>query len=375
MPATTTLIPILDLTRQYETLRHEVEAALCAVAESGQYILGKNVTAFEQEVAQYLGVKHAIGCANGTDAIFLAMKALQLQPGDEVITTPFTYVATSESVIHAGAKPVFVDVDPVTFNLDVTQIEAKITPKTKAILPVHLYGLPANMAALRQIADKHNLFIVEDCAQAIGAKFNGTCVGGLSDIGTFSFFPTKNLGAMGDGGMVTTNNDGLADRLRMLRVHGSRQRYYHEEAGINSRLDDMQAAVLRIKLKHLTNWNSARQLAARRYNDLLAPLADQVITPSIPEGYTHVFHQYTIQFKTADRDTVQKKLLEAGVQSMIYYPVPQYKQQSHAFLNEQAADYPESEQLAGQVLSLPIFPEITEEEQIRVAEALKAALA
>jgi len=369
------LIPILDLTRQYETLRPEVEAALCAVAESGQYILGKNVKAFEEEMAEYLGVKHVIGCANGTDALFLALKALKLQPGDEVITTPFTYVATSESIIHAGQRPVFVDVDPVTYNLDIAQIEAKITPKTKAILPVHLYGLPTDMTALKAIADKHNLFIVEDCAQAIGAKFNGTSVGAIGDIGCFSFFPTKNLGAMGDGGMLTTNDDNLAERLRMLRVHGSRQRYYHEEAGINSRLDEMQAAVLRIKLKHLTNWNAARQLAARRYTDLLAPLADKLVTPSIPEGSTHVFHQYTIQLKTADRDTLQKKLLDAGVQSMIYYPVPQYKQQSHAFLNLTATDYLVSEKLSGQVLSLPIFPEITEEEQIRVAEALKAALA
>lgn len=370
-------IPILDLTRQYKALKADIERAICDVAESGQYILGPNVRAFESEVAEFLGVKHAIGCASGTDALLLACMALKIGEGDEVITTPFTYVATSESVIHAGATPVFADIDPDTFNFDLESVKKCITPKTKAILPVHLYGQPCDMTALKQLAKEHNLYVIEDCAQSIGSEFNGTKTGVEGDIGCFSFFPTKNLGAFGDGGLVTTNDDALAERLRMLRAHGSRERYYHEESGLNSRLDEMQAAILRIKLPHLDQWNQGRREAANRYNDLLKPYAEKVQTPVVIENCTPVFHQYTIRLKGLtgeERSTVQAKLRDHGVMAMIYYPVPQYKQQSHAFLNVSADAFPVTEKTCDEVLSLPMFPEITAEEQQYVVSALVSVL-
>ncbi|MEB3286226.1 MAG: DegT/DnrJ/EryC1/StrS family aminotransferase [Vampirovibrionales bacterium] len=388
-----TVIPILNLTRQYESLQAELSQAVTQVAAGGVYILGENVKKFEEEMAAWLGVKHVVGCASGTDALYLALKALKIgtdnnKPGynymvDEVITTAFTFVATSESIIHAGAKPVFVDVDPETYNLDAEQVEAAITPNTKAIMPVHLYGQPCDMAALKAIADKHKLAIIEDCAQAVGAKFDGKSVGGIGDIGCFSFFPSKNLGAMGDAGMATTNDDELAARLRMLRVHGSRQRYYHEESGLNSRLDEIQAAALRIKLKHIASWNERRREVAAYYNDLLKPLSATLQTPVIAEQCLPVFHQYTVKLKLANapgdqketRNDLQKKMLDAGVQTMIYYPVPQYRQQSHAFLNLPHNGFlPVTEAVCDQVLSLPMFPEITKEEQETVVEALKKAL-
>lgn len=371
------MIPILELTRQYARFQKEINQALTNVAASGHYILGPNVQAFEEEAARYLGVKHAIGCASGTDALFLAMKALKIGSGDEVLTTPFTYIATSESIALAGAKPVFSDVDRGTFNLNTTKLESLITPRTKAILPVHLYGLPANMEPIMDLARKHNLYVVEDCAQAIGAEYKGRKVGSIGDVGCFSFFPTKNLGAFGDGGLVTTNDDTLADRLRMLRVHGSRTRYYHEEAGLNSRLDEMQAAILRIKLPCIDEFNARRNEIARRYDELLAPLSQYLEIPLIPEGRTHVFHQYTIKLKTDNRelrDRLQGALREAGVMSMIYYPVPLYEQQTHAALNCNPADYPQSERLRYQVLSLPMFPELTDHEIQTVVQTLETTL-
>jgi dTDP-4-amino-4,6-dideoxygalactose transaminase len=372
------LIPILNLTRQYELLKDRINDALIRVAASGHYILGPEVKAFEEEMAQHLGVKHVIGCANGTDALFLALKALRIGEGDEVITTPFSYMATSESIVRAGAKPVFIDIEPDSMNFDVTLLEAAITPRTKAILPVHIFGQSADMDAVRRIAQAHNLTIIEDCAQAIGSEFKGKKVGGIGDIGCFSFFPSKNLGCLGDGGMCTTNDDELAERLRMLRVHGSRQRYYHEEPGLNSRLDEIQAAVLRVKLKHIDEWNEARRTVATRYDELLKPLADWVKTPFRHTDGTHVFHQYTLQLQAPEaaklRAEVQKKLQEAGIQSMIYYPVPLYKQQTHADLNLNPADFPVCERISDQVLSLPMFPELTAEEQQQVANALAQVL-
>jgi dTDP-4-amino-4,6-dideoxygalactose transaminase len=372
------LIPILNLTRQYELLKDRINDALIRVAASGHYILGPEVKAFEEEMAQYLGVKHVIGCANGTDALFLALKALRIGEGDEVITTPFSYMATSESIVRAGAKPVFIDVEPDTMNFDVTLLEAAITPRTKAILPVHIFGQSANMDKVRRIAQAHNLTIIEDCAQAIGSEFKGQKVGGIGDIGCFSFFPSKNLGCLGDGGMCTTNDDELAERLRMLRVHGSRQRYYHEEPGLNSRLDEIQAAVLRVKLKHIDEWNEARRTVATRYDELLKPLADWVKTPFRHTDGTHVFHQYTLQLQGPEpaklRAELQKKMQESGVQSMIYYPVPLYKQQTHADLHLNPTDFPVCERISDQVLSLPMFPELTTEEQQQVADALAQVL-
>ncbi len=367
------MIPILNLTRQYEGLRADIEPLLLDVAASGYYILGPHVKAFEEEIASYLGVKHAIGCANGTDALFLAMKALGIGKGDEVITTPFTYIATSEAIIQAGGTPVFVDIDPATFNVDITQVESAITPNTKAILPVHLYGQPTDMDELMAVAGKHNLKVVEDCAQAIGAHYDNQSVGGFGDIGCFSFFPTKNLGAMGDGGLLTTNDDELAEKLRMLRVHGSKERYYHEMSGINSRLDEIQAAILRVKLKHLDTYNSRRQAIAKRYTELLASVSECVITPATGDKRNHVYHQYTVRIKGNDgnlRNRIQEKMVELGVQSMIYYPVPQTRQESHAHLKCNPEAFKQTEIACNEVLSLPVFPELTDEEVDKVAKVL-----
>lgn len=375
------MIPILNLTRQYEQLKTQIDEALIRVAASGHYILGPEVKAFEEEMAQYLGVKHVIGCANGTDALFLALKALKIGPGDEVITTPFSFVATSEAIVRAEAKPVFVDIEPETMNIDVTKLETAITPKTKAILPVHIFGQSSDMDALRAVAKAHNIAIIEDCAQSIGSEYKSKKTGAIGDIGCFSFFPSKNLGAMGDGGMCTTNDDELAERLRMLRVHGSRKRYYHEEPGINSRLDEMQAAILRIKLKHLDEWLHARRAVADNYDRLLAPLAEWVKTPYRDANAKHVFHQYTMQIQPQGnkkpiqiRAEIQQKLQDAGVQSMIYYPVPLYKQETHADLKLSVADYPVCERVSDQVLSLPMFPELRLDEQEAVVKALEQAL-
>jgi len=379
-----TTIPILDLTRQYERFASDYQQAAIDVLASGRYILGPNVTAFETEVAQFLGVKHAIGCANGTDALYLSMLALGIGAGDEVITTPFTYIATSESMLRAGATPVLVDVEYDTFNINVAAIEQAITPRTKAIAPVHLYGLPVDMAPLMALAQKHNLLVLEDCAQAIGATYTGgsytaQSVGTFGQLSGFSFFPTKNLGAFGDGGLMTTNDDALAERVRMLRVHGSRQCYIHELPGINSRLDEIQAALLRIKLPYLTQLNARRQTIAARYTEAFKTrLADYCTPPHIPAGRTHVFHQYTLKLHTthaAQRDAVQAQLkAEHGVQSMIYYPIPQYEQPTHAHLGYTperiTQEFPVCETLRRQVLSLPVFPELSDDEVQRVIDAV-----
>lgn len=372
------MIPILNLTRQYEQLKTPINDALIRVAASGHYILGPEVKAFEEEMARYLGVKHVIGCANGTDALFLALAALKIGAGDEVITTPFSYMATSESIVRAGAKPVFVDIEPDTMNMDVSLLQAALTPKTKAILPVHIFGQAANMDEIVRFARQHNLAIVEDCAQAIGSEYKGSKVGGIGEIGCFSFFPSKNLGAFGDGGMCTTNDDELAERLRMLRVHGSRKRYYHEESGLNSRLDEIQAAILRVKLPHINEWNHARQAVADRYDAQLKSLSQFVKTPYRHTDGKHVFHQYTLQLQgdkpTQLRDQLQQALQQSDVQSMIYYPVPLYRQQTHADLKLNPADYPVCEDISDRVLSLPMFPELTLEEQETVVRVLADAL-
>jgi dTDP-4-amino-4,6-dideoxygalactose transaminase len=372
------MIPILNLTRQYDRLKDKINQAMIDVAASGHYILGPNVQAFEKEMASYLDVKYVWGCANGTDALFLALAALKIGAGDEVITTPFSYMATSESISRVGAKPVFTDIDPATFNMDLDGLEALITPNTKAIIPVHLYGQSVDMDRLMAIAKKHNLAVIEDCAQAIGAEWKGRKVGTIGDIGCFSFFPSKNLGAFGDGGMVTTNDEPLSERLKMLRVHGSRKRYYHEEAGLNSRLDELQAAILRVKLPFIDEWNGNRRNIAHRYNELLKPLASVLETPIEAEHTVPVYHQYTLKFKTETaelRDRVQAELQQEGVQTMIYYPVPLYSQQTHADLGLKPSDFPLTERVSHQVLSLPIFPEMTEEEQNTVVEALNKVLA
>ena len=364
------MIPILDLTEQYRTLKADIDRAVGEVFEGGHYINGPNVKALETEIASYIGTAHAVGLNSGTDALHLALRALDVGPGDEVITTPFTFVATTEAIGIVGATPVFVDIDPVTFNMDPTLIEAAITPRTKVILPIHLYGHPAPMREILAIASKHGLAVVEDCAQAIGAAIEGQRVGSFGDVGAFSFFPSKNLGAYGDGGMVTTNRTELADRMRSLRAHGGRVKYHHEELGVNSRLDEVQAAVLRVKLPHLDSWIANRRANAAWYSQNLG--AD-VATPAETPGTLHAYHQYTI--RVAQRERVQKQLADAGIQTMVYYPVPLHLQEVHAALGGKAGDFPHSERAALEVLSLPMFPELKPEAREAVRAAVANALA
>ncbi len=378
-------IPILDLKPQYQAIKDEIQMAINQVLESGQFILGPTVSAFETSAADYLGVKHAIGVNSGTDALLIGLRALGISSGDEVITTPFSFFATAESISMVGAKPVFVDIRPDTFNIDPALIEAAITPKTKAIMPVHLYGNPAAMAQILEISEKHNLKVIEDCAQAFGALYKGDCngcscqqssrdrisgqyVGTLGNVGAFSFFPTKNLGAYGDGGLITTNDDEIADIARMLRVHGAKERYCNLMLGYNSRLDAMQAAILQVKLRHIEQWNNKRRWVADTYNRLLADV-DGLIPP-VPSG-GHVFHQYTIRLLGRCRDRIKQSLADAGIGAMIYYPIPQDK------LPIYAGEYPElpvSNQLAQEVLSLPMWPELSLEQIETVVASLKKAL-
>jgi len=365
------MIPLCDLSLCYQQLKPEIDAAMQEVAAGTRYILGPNVKALEQEVADYLGVTHAIGVNSGTDALHLALRALEIGPGDEVITTPFTFIATTEAIGLVGARPVFVDIEPGTLNIDPQRIEAAIPSRTKAIIPVHLYGRPCNMTAIMEIARRHDLRVVEDCAQSLGASCDGQRLGTIGDVGCLSFFPSKNLGCLGDGGMVVTGDAKIYERVEMLRRHGGRVKYHHEELGLNSRLDELQAAVLRVKLPHLDRWNAARQQAAARYEDLLGPLCE---TPPADAEYAQpsVWHQYTIQVDR--RDEVLAHLKSAGVGSAIYYPVPLHLQQVHAKLNHRRGDFPVSEQAADRCLSLPMFPELSAAQQRQVADTLRQAV-
>jgi dTDP-4-amino-4,6-dideoxygalactose transaminase len=339
------------------------------VFSGGHFINGPNVKALEAEIAEYVGSKHAVALNSGTDALHLALRALDIGPRDEVITTPFTFVATTEAIGIVGATPVFVDIDPRTYNLNVEQIESVITPRTRAILPVHLYGCPAPMDEIMAIARRHDLAVIEDCAQAIGAKIGTRCVGTFGQFGAFSFFPSKNLGAYGDGGMLVTDDPALADRARSLRGHGGRVKYYHEELGVNSRLDEVQAAILRVKFPYLEQWIENRRAAAGRYTAAFA--ASDLQVPVEPADARHVYHQYTL--RVPDRDRVQQEMREAGVETMVYYPVPLHLQKVHAALNLREGAFPESERAAREVLSIPMYPEITQDVQQRVVEAVYAA--
>ena len=363
-------IPSFDLTRQNAALKDKLMKVLTSVIEKGQFILGESVSAFEEEVARLCGVKFGIGVANGSDALYLSLLALDIGPGDEVITTPFTFFATAGAVARAGARPVFADIDAATWNLDPALVESKITPRTRAILPVHLYGCPAEMASLMALAEKNNLKIIEDAAQAIGAVYNGKKVCSLSDAACLSFFPTKNLGAFGDAGMVVTDNPDLADRLRLLRVHGARPKYYHQLLGVNSRLDELQAAVLRLKLESLPQWNARRRSIAALYSELLKEPAEEgsLRLPAVPDGVEHVFHQYTVQ--TAERDRLQAWLKERGIGTTIYYPQPLHLQKVFASYGHKEGDFPVAEKAAREVLSLPMFPELTDDEVKTVAKAI-----
>jgi dTDP-4-amino-4,6-dideoxygalactose transaminase len=373
-------VPPFDLTRQYQLIGEEVSAAVQEVLNSGYYIGGPVVESFEQQFAEYTGVGQCVACNSGTDALYLALRALQIGPGDEVITTPFTFIATAEVITAVGAKPVFVDIDAKTFNLDITQLRTAITKRTKAIVPVHLFGQPVDMTALMAIAQERGVAVIEDCAQAVGAEWAGKKVGSIGHIGCFSFYPTKNLGACGDGGAVTTNDPAIAASIRMLRNHGmSCDRYRHEATGINSRLDALQAAILQIKLPYLDRWNDARREVAASYHHMLKPVPGVVIPQELPGGRA-VWNQYTIRL-TKDssssnyRDEVRNQLQQLGVSSMVYYPLPLHLQPVYKDLGYQPGQFPVVEQACYEVLSLPMFPELSFEEQQQVVYGLKDCLA
>lgn len=359
------MIPMVDLKSQYNEIKDEVFATLTEIFESNIFILGPKVREFEAKVAKYHDMPEAIGVASGTDALHLALKALGIKKGDEVITTPFTFFATTEAIMYLDAIPVFVDIDPSTFNIDPTKIESKITPKTKAILPVHMFGHPAEMGKIMEIANKHGLKVVEDCAQAFGAEVEGKKVGSIGDAGCFSFYPSKNLGAWGDGGMITVKDKSVADEIRRLRNHGTVATYVHSEVGFNSRLDEIQAGILLVKLKRIDEYNDRRRKKADLYTDLLD---GAVICPKELEGYRHVYHQYTI--KSPKRDRIQQALKEKEISSTIYYPVPVHHQAPLRALGYKEGDFPIAEKAAKEVLSLPICPELDEAVIGKIAQAV-----
>lgn len=363
-------IPVLDLSAQYRSIEREIDEAIREVVGGGRFILGPNVKELEKEIAAYCGCEFGVGVASGTDALLLSLLALGIGPGDEVITTPFSFVATASSISRTGATPVFVDIDPPTYNIDPTKIEEKITERTKAILPVHLYGQPAAMQPIMNLADRYHLRVVEDCAQAIGAEYRGRKVGSFGDIGCFSFYPTKNLGAYGDGGMVVTDDPGITEKVDLLRRQGGRVKYYHEVLGFNSRLDELQAAILRVKLRHLDGWNESRRHVARRFDELLASC--DVVTPFVARDVQHVYHQYTIRAER--RDQLREYLRERGIGTMIYYPLSLHKQRLYQNLGYAGGSLPISERGEREVLSLPMYPELELDQQLYVVETLRAAL-
>jgi dTDP-4-amino-4,6-dideoxygalactose transaminase len=361
-------VPLLDLKAQYRVIKAEVMAALEAVCDEQGFVLGPRVAAFEEATAQYIGSRYAIGCASGSDALLLSLMAMGVKAGDEVITIPFTFFATAGAVSRLGAKPVFVDIQPDTFNIDPALMERAITPRTKAIIPVHLFGQCADMAAINEIAKRKKIYVIEDACQAIGAAQQGKRAGILGDAGCFSFFPSKNLGGFGDGGLITTNDKALADSMAMLRVHGSQVRYLHEAIGFNSRLDALQAAVLQVKLKYLDQWTEGRRRNAERYRQLFAQTkhADRVTLPPTAPGNFHVYNQFTV--RAPKRDELRAFLKEKGVGSEVYYPLPMHLQNCYRELGHQKGSFPLSERAAEEVMSLPIYPELTEPQQSFVVE-------
>lgn len=362
------MIPMVDLKKQYQLLKTEMDTQLQQVFDATQFILGPNVMAFEKEAASYLKVKHALSCASGTDALHLALRAAGIKAGDEVITSTFTFIATAEAICYVGAIPVFVDIDPKTFNLDPELVAQAITPRTRAIIPVHLFGQPANMPALMALAKQHNLITIEDCAQSFGAAIKDTMTGNFGLAGCHSFFPSKNLGCYGDGGMITTDDDKLAADIRVLRNHGSQQRYHHDVIGYNSRLDEIQAAILRVKLRHIENFNTERRRAAHTYSRLLA---GSVITPYEDGIGNHVYHQYTVL--SPKRDVIMQKLTAAQIANAIYYPIPLHRQK--VFVHDYAdISLPISEKVASECMSLPIYPELTDEQIGTIVATIKSAL-
>ena len=366
-------VPLLDLQTQYVSLRDEVRQAIDRVFESQRFVLAGEVQKLERAIAAYVETKHAVGCASGSDAVLLALMALDLRPGDEVITTPFTFFATGAAITRVGARPVFVDIDPRTYNLDASRVSDAITSRTKVILPVHLYGQCADMDALLALGERHGITIVEDAAQAIGATDRGRRAGSMGLVASFSFYPTKNLGGAGDGGILSTNDDGVAQRLRRLRNHGGHNEYQHEEVGINSRLDELQAAVLNVKLPHLDAWSDERARKAAVYDEMLtgAGLSFEVITPFVRDNARHIFHQYVIRVPKY-RDDLMEHLKQHGVGTKVYYPIPLHRQECFADLGYKAGDLPESEKAANETFALPAYPELTETQQAYVVETIKS---
>src|SRR5215203_493299 len=364
-------IPIVDLSFEIDALWDELNAAIQDELRSGQFIMGPTVTAFEAEVADYLGVEHAIGVNSGTDALVISLRTLGVDAGDEVITSSFTFFATAEAISQVGAVPIFVDIDPKTYNIDPALIEEKITSRTKAILPVHIFGQAADMDSILETAGKHGLMVLEDVAQAFGGEYKGEKLGTIGHIGTFSFFPSKNLGGYGDGGLIATDDKDVAEEARMLRTHGAKKKYHNEVIGYNSRLDSIQAAILRVKLPHIDQWNERRRQIAGHYDQMLRGVAG-VVTPHKAPYARHAYHQYTVRIVDGRRDAVRKHLAEAGIGAMIYYPVPVHQLPVYAQLN---VNLPLTEDAAGEVLSLPIWPQLSQTVQERVVTSLQQALA
>ena len=364
-------IPILDLTAQYKSIKKEIDAAVMKVIESQHFILGEEVEKFEGEVAVYCGIKYAVGVASGTDALILSLRALGIGEGDEVITAPFTFFATAESVSIVGAKPVFVDIDPNTYCINPELIEDAITKKTKAVIPVHLFGQCADMDAILEIAQRYSLKVIEDTAQAMGAVYKGRQAGSMGDAGALSFFPSKNLGGFGDGGMVVTNNKELADKVRMLRVHGSTIRYIHSNIGTNSRLDALQAAILRVKLRHLNEWLEGRRKVAQYYNENLKGLP--IITPYAPPYNIHTYHLYVLRVKPSP-EKLAKFLNDAGIEARTYYPVSLHLQECYKGIGYKKGDFKESESASPQTVAIPLYPELGAKEQKFIVEKINENL-
>jgi len=362
--------PFLDLQAQFATIKDEVMSAIAQVMESQHFILGPEVSKLETEVGSYIGSQAAIGCASGSDALLLALMACDLQPGDEVVTTPFTFVATAGSIARLGARPVFVDIDPETYNIDVRQIEAAMTPRTRALMPVHLFGLAAELKPILELGSRLGIPVIEDAAQAIGARYEGQMAGNLGTFGCFSFFPSKNLGGAGDGGMITTNDPALAARLKLLRVHGSAEKYRYEILGVNSRLDALQAAILRVKLKHLADWAEARREHADYYRTLFAGygLEGDLRLPLEPGNCYHVYNQFTV--RVPKRDQLREHLSANGIPTEVYYPYPLHTQAAFAYLGHKTGQFPNAEAASREVVALPIYPELTHDQQELIVQTI-----
>ena len=365
-------VPLLDLKQQHAALREELRAAIERVFDSQQFILGEDVRLLETELARYTETRHAVGCGSGSDALLLALLALDIREGDEVVTTPFTFFATAGAIARTGARPRFVDIEPRTYNINTARLEEVVNERTRAIMPVHLYGQCARMDEILRVAERHKLAVIEDAAQAIGALDRERQAGSMSAIGCFSFYPTKNLGAAGEAGLLTTNDDKLAERLRRLRTHGGATEYQHEEVGFNSRLDTLQAAILRVKLPHLDAWSQGRRERAANYTRLLtdAGLGEVVTPPFVRSDARHIFHQYVIRVPASRRDALIEHLKQNGVGTKIYYPVPLHLQKCFAYLGYKEGDFPESERAARETLALPMFPELSFNQQTYVIETV-----